>query len=143
GAPFVDDADAVGVAVVGDAEVEAALSHPFHRLGHVLRDRLRVHAAETRIALAVDLLDGRFAPREERPDVALARAVHRLVENLEAGRLDRAQVDEPVELGGIGGLRVEDLDLPVAAGILEADLAHPPAALHALDFLLEPGGDFG
>src|SRR5207237_1517471 len=90
--------------------------------------------------LAVALLHRRLAAREECPDVSLARAVHRLVEDLEPGRLDRAQVVEPVELRSVGWLRVEDLDPPVAAGILEADLAHTPAALHALDFLLEPGG---
>src|ERR1700681_1363637 len=140
GAALVDDADPVGVAVIGDAEVEAAFPHPLHRLGHVVGDRFRMHAAKSGVALAVDLLDGRLAARQQSPDVTLAGPVHRFMEDLQAGRLDRAQVEETIQLRGIGRLRVEDLDLAITLGIVEADLADPPAALDFLDFLLEPGG---
>jgi hypothetical protein len=64
------------------------------------------------------------------------------MQDLEPGRLDHAQVDEAIDLGGVGRLRVEDLDLSFALRILEADLADAPAALDFLDFLLEPGGDW-
>ena len=143
GPPFVDDAHPVRVAVVGDPEIEAALSHPRHRLRHVLADRFRVHAAEAGVPFAVDFLDRGLAAREQRPDVALAGAVHRLVKDLEPGALDRRQVDQAVELGGVGRLRVEGLDLPLPRGLVEAHLADPATTLHLLDFFLQPRGDLG
>ena len=140
---FVDDANPIRVTVVRDAEVEAAGLHPRHRLRHVVRDRLGVHAAEAGVAFGVDLLDGGLATVEERPDIALAGAVHRLVQDAQAGGFDGIEVDEPIQLGRIGGLRVEDLDQALPLGVVESHLTNPAAALDPLNLFLEPVGDLG
>ena len=58
------------------------------------------------------------------------------MQDAQAGRLDRRQVDQAIELRRIGGLRIEDLDLSLALSIIETNLANPAAALHPLDLLL-------
>src|SRR2546425_1096799 len=82
-------------------------------------DRLGVHTTESGIPFAVDLFHGGLAARQQRPDITLARPVHRLMQDAQAGRLDRRQVDQAIELRRIGGLRIEDLDLSLALSIIE------------------------
>jgi len=60
-AALVDDAQPVGVAVGGDAEVVAARLHGRQGGAQVGRDRLRVDAAEEGVAIGVELDDPRRA----------------------------------------------------------------------------------
>ena len=106
-------------------------------------DRLGVHATEAWVALPMNLLDGGLAAGKERPDVALAGAVHRLVQDTQAGGFDRAEVDEPIQLGCVRRLRIEELDGSVPLGVVEPHLTNPSAALDPLNLFLQPVGHLG
>ena len=102
-----------------------------------------MHAGEAGVAFGVNLLDRGLATVEERPDIALAGAVHRLVKDAQAGGLDRIQVHEPIQLGRIGRLWIEQLDQALPLGVVEPHLTDPAAALDPLNLFLQPVGDLG
>ena len=69
-------ADAVGVAIEREAGVEFALHHgPLQRCD-VRLDRLRVYAAEERVARATNLFTGDFVAAEQIAQQSAPRAVH-------------------------------------------------------------------
>ena len=102
-----------------------------------------MHPAEGGVALAVDLLDRGPAALQQAADVALGRSVHRLVQDLQSGRLHGFEREHPRDLGGVGGVGVEDLDQAPTLPLLEAQLLHPSGALHVLDLLLQAVGHLG
>ena len=97
-ARLVNDADAVRVSVIGDTEVERTRSHALHRLGHVAIDRLGMHTAEPRVALAVQLLNSGLPTQESSGDEPGAGAVHGLVEHAQAVAAQRVEIDHAAEL---------------------------------------------
>ena len=64
-AALVEDAEAVGVAVVADGEVVFAGEHDVARGGEVLGDRLGIHAAERRVGVAADAVEDQIRRRFE------------------------------------------------------------------------------
>ena len=118
-AALVDDADPVGIAVGGDAEVVATGSHGRQGRRQVGSDRFGVDPAEVRVALGVKLGDPRRTSVQHPRQVAVARPVHALVEDLEPCRTQRVQVDHPAHLGDVGGHRVVDLDPLVTLAALD------------------------
>ena len=95
-APAVENAQTIGVAVVGDGEVEPVGAHALCRRREVLADRLGVDAAEERIArrraASATRVDRRADDLRDQespaaPCIASARTAR-------PGRTDRRQVDE-------------------------------------------------
>ena len=83
----------------------------------VRTDRLRVDAAEVRVALLVDLVDADPAAREQAADPAGAGAPHRVDEHVEVRRLERIEVDRPADELLVAVERIEPLDEPGRLGV--------------------------
>ena len=64
---FIDDADAVGIAIVGYAHICLLFLNQAGELGQILGDWLGVDSGEQRVTLTVDLGDFHFAALEELP----------------------------------------------------------------------------
>ncbi len=90
----VQDAEPVGVAVLGHGEVEPLLPDDGGCGGEVLADRLGVHAAEERVARRPQPHDAKRPPEQELRQERPGRPVHRVGGDREPARANRAQVDE-------------------------------------------------
>ncbi len=92
-------------------KVVAALGQDAERLVDVRRDRLRVHAAEPRVALGVDLRHPDLAARQHPRDPARAGAPHRLHEDVHVGGLQPLDVQRALGVLDVARVRVVQLDL--------------------------------
>ena len=106
GAVGVDDAEAVGVAVGGDAEGRADLFHFAFGVAEQVVVGLGCMAAEEDVAVVVDGFDGDAGVAEQVGRVAAARAPEGIVDDLDAGLGDGLEVDELGEALEEGGLDV-------------------------------------
>ena len=89
----VDDAEAVGVAVGGQAEVEAFVGDDLAQLAEVFLIALGREAAEVRVAIVVDDLDLDARLEEEVVEVIARGAVERIDGDAQAALADRVDVD--------------------------------------------------
>ncbi len=102
---------AVRVTVEQQAQVVAAAGQDAERLVDVRPDRLRVDAAEERVALRVDLVDLDLAAAQEARDPARARPPHRLHQDAHVGCLSQAfELERPLDVALVAVERVEELD---------------------------------
>jgi hypothetical protein len=85
-ARLVDGADAVGVAVRGEAQKRARLGDAALERREVAVNRLRRDAAEERVARGADGLDAEPPAREKTLHPTPARAVHRIDDDVTARR---------------------------------------------------------
>ena len=111
-AALVGRAGPVGVAVEQQAEVVAARGEDPERLVDVRADRLRVDAAEERVALLVDLVDAEPPAGQQPRQPAAPGAPHRVDQDRRVGRLERVEVDGPPDEPLVALERVEPLDEP-------------------------------
>ena len=119
GAALIHRADAVRVAVGGQAEVAHPRADGAGQRAQVLRDRLGMHAAKAGIHLPAHLGDLAAGPLQEGFDHAAPRAVHRI--DHEALRVvgDDVRVDQRPQVVEVGGQRVELLDQSHLARLVE------------------------
>ena len=105
----VHNAEAVRVAVGGNAEVRASLFHLGLGVAQQMVVRLRRMAAEEHVAVIVNRLDGHARLAQNLGAIAAPRAPERIVDHLDARLGDGLQVHQlgqPLEEGGlhVGGL---------------------------------------
>ena len=128
-AALVGGAGAVGIAVEQQPEVIAAGGQDRERLVDVGPDRLRVDAAEVRVALLVDLVDPDPSAGQQARDPAAARAPHRVDEDRQVGRPERVEVDGRAHEPFVARIRIEALDEPGRLGIGERPALDPGPAV--------------
>ena len=121
-------------------EVVAAPGQDAQRLVDVRRDRLRVDAAEPRVALGVDLGDLDLAAGQQPRDPARAGAPHRLDQDAHVRGLEPIEVQRALGVFDVPGIRVEALDLPAATASANERVRRLRAGVVA-DRLLEHGQD--
>ncbi len=109
GAAFVGETGPIGVAVEEQAQVVPAAGQLRQGGVHVGRDRLRVHAAEVRVPLRVDLGDTDPAARQEPRDPARPRAVERIHQHVKVGGGQTIQIHVRADELHVAGVRVEAL----------------------------------
>ncbi len=140
----VDGADAVGIAVHGDADEGAGAEDGIAEGCEVAVDGLRVvHAGEGGIDLAADLGEGGGAAGEEGGEVAGAGAVHGVDGDVAADGAEGVEVDEAGDVGHVLGRGVNVGDEAGVPGRLEREAADLAGLLHALDLGLDLGEDLG
>ena len=111
----VKDADAIGFD--GASQGEAGV--------HIWGDWLRAgHFGKGRIALRVDFDDIGPAARQDFAQPAGAVAPHAVDDDLQAGVADVGYVDQSVQMGQIGGLRLDIADRATGQGRVERRAAH-------------------
>ena len=129
-AALVGRAGPVGVAVEEEAQVMAAGRQDAQRLVDVRPDRLRVDAAEVRVALLVDLVDPDPTAGEQAADPAGAGAPHRVDEHVEVRRLERIEVDRAPDELLVALERIEPLDEPGRLGVGQRPALDALGAVH-------------
>src|SRR5262249_54904378 len=139
---LVYQADAVGVAVRADPAVGAAAAHRVEQQIYVRRDRLGpVQAGEVRVYLVVYGHQLDAAAGEYLREVADARAVHRVVHDLQPARSEALQVDEPAHLRQVRGARVDRLDAALGSRLVQWETLHAALGLVPADVRLQLGHD--
>src|SRR5271169_5788185 len=96
GAVAIHGADAVGVSIKREACVEFALHHGALQCCDVRLDRLRIHAAEERIAHAANFFTGNLVTAEKIAQQAATSAVHGIDNETEFGGAQAIPVHESV-----------------------------------------------
>ena len=109
-APPVENSETVRVPVLRDREVAPLFDDAGGRRLEVLRDGLRVDAAEERVPLGAHRDDARSPRPEDFRHQARGRAVHRVGENGEPGRPDRVEPDERRQVGAVRGQEIDPFD---------------------------------
>src|ERR1043165_8757809 len=104
----VDDAEAVGVTVRGQAEVELLAADDVAQLAEVLLVALRRKSSEIRVTIIMNDLDLDAGLEEE---VVEGGAVERVHGDAQAAPADRLGVDLVAQLAEVAVLRVDRLDL--------------------------------
>src|ERR1043165_9978790 len=107
----VDDAEAVGVAVRGQAEVELLAADDVTQLAEVLLVALRRKSSEIRVTIIMDDLDLDAGFEEEVVEVVAGGAVERVHGDTQAAPADRLGVDLVAQLAEVAVLRVDRLAL--------------------------------
>ena len=110
---------AVGVAIEEHPHVVAAPRHAREHWVNVRPNRLRVHAAEPRVALAAHLVDDHVAARKESADPASASAVHRVNQDAHLLGGDRLQVEVALNELLVARVRVVALNEACRLGVSE------------------------
>ena len=114
----IEHSQPVGVAVLGDGQIEASAAHALGCGGEVRADRLGVHAAEERVALGPKRRDAKAtrAARKDLRDQRASGSVHRVGKDGELRRADRRDVHQGREPLAVGGLQIHHLDATGARG---------------------------
>src|SRR5205085_12482474 len=107
---IVDDAEAIGVAVGGEAEIELFVEDDFAQLADVLLAALRREAAEIRIAKVVDDLQLDAGVEEKVVEVIARGAVERIDGDAQSAFANGFDVDLRAQLVEIAIFRIDHLD---------------------------------
>ncbi len=135
----VDDAEAVGVAVGGEAEVEAVVGDELAQLAEVLLAALRRESAEVGVAVVVDDAHLDAGLQKEIVEVVARGAVERVDGDAQSALPERFDVDLLAQLVEVTVLRVDRLDQ--LRLLVDVDLL--VAVLKGLDFALDGVRDLG